>query len=323
MAGEIELLRALTTQLDEAESVDEMMQRLVDGGARLFQVPRCSAWLLDPTRTRLLVSARAGVPLHLQPNFEYRLGQGLLGWIAQHGQPIRTGAADEDPRFLARPGMVERMGSFLGVPLVSNRQTIGVFSAVNPEPSYFSEHHENLAVVLAAVASSRLAAARLERLAVLDEVTWTFNRRGLPLAYARAAHSLDHGRPVSVLLFDVDAYAEPFVRYERDGADELMRYVAERIRAALRAQDTLVRYAEHQFLAVLPGLDVSQATELAGRIRADVASGRVRAGEHEMSTTLSVAVTAHTPDRPWEASIVAADRALAESPGHDRIVVAL
>ena len=40
-----------------------------------------------------------------------------MGWIADQGEPILTADAESDPRFVRRPSMVERLGSFVGVPL--------------------------------------------------------------------------------------------------------------------------------------------------------------------------------------------------------------
>lgn len=163
MVSELEILRELTQSLRETENVQEMLQTVVDLSHQLLNVPRVSAWLLDATRTRLLVGARAGMPLHNRPDFEYQLGQGLLGWIAQHVRPIRTADADRDPRFLPRPGMIEKIGSFLGVPLVCGSSCIGALSAVTPEPDYFSLHHEDLLVVVGGLCADRLEVARLSR----------------------------------------------------------------------------------------------------------------------------------------------------------------
>jgi GAF domain-containing protein len=160
MVDEAKILRDLTLELRKDLKVDELLQRVVDLTSILLEVTRVSLWLLNEERTELVAGARAGMPLHNKPDFHYRLGHGLIGWIAQHGEHIRSGTADDDPRFLPRPGMTEKLGSFLGVPLMTAKGCIGVLSAVAPEVNYFSAHHENLLIVVAGIVAHRLQLAR-------------------------------------------------------------------------------------------------------------------------------------------------------------------
>ncbi len=145
VVDEPKVLRQLTDELRKDGKAEELLQRVVDHTSTVLEVTRVSAWLLDLDRTTLIAGARAGMPLHNKPDFHYRLGHGLVGWIAAHAEPIRTGAADADPRFLPRPGMVDKLGSFLGVPLVTEqrlhrravggRSRAGVFFCAPREPA--------------------------------------------------------------------------------------------------------------------------------------------------------------------------------------------
>lgn len=161
MVDETEVLAKLTALLREGEDdVQKLLQTVVDQTALLLGVPRVSAWLFDESRTRLAAGARAGMPLHHKPDFGYQLGQGLIGWIAEHCETIRLPNAEDDARFLPRPGRVEPLKSFIGVPLVSTKRCTGVLSAVAPEVGYFSRHHEQLLTVVAGICADRLELAR-------------------------------------------------------------------------------------------------------------------------------------------------------------------
>ncbi|MBI3185196.1 MAG: GAF domain-containing protein [Myxococcales bacterium] len=321
MPSETELLRDVALEMQQAESVEELMQLLVDRAAQLLGVPRCTAWLLDPTRSKLLVSARAGMPLH-RASYEYRLGQGLLGWIAEHVKPIRTGNADADLRFLPRPGMVEKMGSFLGVPLVSNGTCVGVLAAVNPEQDYFSKRHEDLMVVLAGLLAPQLEAARLQRLALLDEATGAFNRRGLSVAYGRAEERLALGEPVAMIAAGVDHLASAGERAGWSVAEELLRRIVQAILAVLRPADVLVRYDQGRLLAVLLGTELRAAAELADRLRRAASSVSIGEGEQAVSSTLSLGVVEHRRGSTFDETVERAVQALAlaERGGRDRVV---
>ncbi len=160
MIDEIEVLEKLTALLREDDDVQKLLQTVVDQSALLLGVPRVSAWLFDETCTKLEAGARAGMPLHNKPDFAYQRGQGLIGWIAEYAAPIRLANAEDDERFLKRPGRAEPLRSFLGVPLLSRKRCTGVLSAVAPEPSYFSMHHEQLLVVVAGMCADRLELSR-------------------------------------------------------------------------------------------------------------------------------------------------------------------
>src|SRR2546423_5823021 len=119
--------------MTRAATLEEMLQAIVERCADVIGVARVSIRLFDPTHTRLLATARAGKPLHQNATGEYRLGEGLIGWIAERVQPMRTNDAEADPRFVKRPDMVDRMGSFIGAPIVVDKACIGVISAVGAE----------------------------------------------------------------------------------------------------------------------------------------------------------------------------------------------
>ena len=129
----------------------------------------------------MLATCRAGLPLHQNATSEYRRGEGLVGWISEHCKPLRSDDAEADPRFVTRPDMVDRMGSFLGAPVVVEGTCIGVISAVNTAKAFFSPHDEELLRLIAGLCSPHIEVARLSRLAHLDPLTGAFNRRGLDM----------------------------------------------------------------------------------------------------------------------------------------------
>src|SRR5438876_8003130 len=171
MTPALERLLELTRRLSHAQVLEHTLQAVVDCAVELCGAPRVSVRLLDPTHSRLIAVCRAGTPMHRNATSSYEVGQGLLGWIAKNCQPLRTGDAMADERFVTRPDMVEPMGSYLGVPFVVEHQTTGVLSAVSAARDAFTEEHEQLLSLVAGIAAPYVEVGRLSRLAQVDALT--------------------------------------------------------------------------------------------------------------------------------------------------------
>ncbi|MBI3181660.1 MAG: sensor domain-containing diguanylate cyclase [Myxococcales bacterium] len=320
MAGAIPTLLALTRQLANAKTLQETLQPVVERCVELLETPRVSLRLLDPTRSRLIATCRAGKPLHQNPTSPWRLNEGLIGWIAAQLQPLRANDAEADPRFVARADMVDRMGSFMGAPVVHEGQCIGVISAVHPEKGAFTDEHEQLLMLVAGICAPHLEVARLSRLAQVDALTGAFNRRGLEVAFPEDASQ----RLLSIAMLDLDHFKRVNDELGHPAGDECLRRVAQLVAGVLRAEDAVVRYGGEEFLLVLPGIDASHAARIAERVRAAAEGTVFRLEGKERKVTLSAGVAQRLPDEKRDQTIARADQALylAKQEGRNRVAVA-
>jgi diguanylate cyclase (GGDEF)-like protein len=324
MTQEVERLTVLTHELQDRLTLEEMLQQIADTAAALLATPRVSVRLLDPTRTRLLVTCRAGSPIHHDAQVAFRLGEGLIGWIAEQRRPLRLGDAQTDPRFVVRPDLKEPMGSFLGVPLVAGRACIGVLSALNPAHDYFTPHHEALLGLLAGICAPHVEVARLSRLSQSDPLTGALNRRGLDLAFPEvAATDADDGvvRPLSVAMVDIDHFKRVNDEYGHAIGDEVLKRVVHLLSSVLRAGDAIVRMGGEEFLLILPSVELARAAPIAERARAAVAEARFTAADVTLEVTISVGVAERRAGEGRDALIKRADEALyaAKRDGRDRV----
>ncbi len=87
-----------------------------------------------------------------------RVGQGLSGWVIQHGEAVRSGAVEKDPRYAnTYPGL--RSGLY--VPMKIGERVIGSIAVESEIPNAFDEADERLLVTLAAQAAVAIENARL------------------------------------------------------------------------------------------------------------------------------------------------------------------
>jgi signal transduction histidine kinase len=116
-------------ELSAAPDPDSLMQRVVAITKDILRFEDCSIFFLDPNTRRLVLVARRGQALspHVK-TAAYDLGEGLTGWVGQHGEPIRVRDPRTDPRHkgLHRELEDEETGAFLAVPIKSLTGIVGV-----------------------------------------------------------------------------------------------------------------------------------------------------------------------------------------------------
>jgi len=319
----IPLLTDLTHELQLRLDLEDLLQLVVDRTASLLDTPRVSIRLLDPTGTRLLAVCRAGSPLHLDKDEQFRVGEGLMGWIVEHVQPIRSGRAEQDERFVPKPGMQDRMGSFLGVPLVAGNAVLGVINAVHPGEDAFDASDEAQLRLLAGICSPYVEMARMSRLARVDPLTGALNRRGLEQALEEPTADLPEG-VLSVVMADLDHFKRVNDTYGHAAGDEVLRQLARLLAQVVRQGDAVVRYGGEEFLLLLPGVRQTTAGRVAERARRSVEAHRFVIGEFDLDVTVSFGVAQRHSGETREHAIERADAALyrAKTTGRNRVEIA-
>lgn len=180
-------------------------------------------------------------------------------------------------------------------------------------------------------ASNRRAFAleqELMREARTDALTGLANRRALDEAASqhvkRAARS---GRPLSVILCDIDHFKIINDRHGHDVGDKVIRAVAAQLRDAVRDTDALGRWGGEEFLIILPDTDGAEARILAERIRAAIeAAAQPLPNDAHVTISLgvsSVGIAALAQDNPWAKLVKSADDAMyrAKAAGRNRVEV--
>jgi diguanylate cyclase (GGDEF)-like protein len=128
------------------------------------------------------------------------------------------------------------------------------------------------------------------------------------------------GRPVSLLLIDIDKFKAFNDRFGHAAGDAVLKRVAQNIKAAVRSRDLVFRFGGEEFVVICDGLVCAQAVALAERIRRDVAA---KSDPATARVTVSVGVGACPDDATdYDTLFRIADRRLydAKSGGRNRIV---
>ncbi|UFN46953.1 diguanylate cyclase [Roseomonas sp. OT10] len=183
------------------------------------------------------------------------------------------------------------------------------------------------------ITARKTAEAALETLASTDGLTGLTNRRGLDEALAREwSRAAREGRPLSLLLLDLDRFKVFNDTYGHPEGDECLRVAADAIARSLRRPgDLAARYGGEEFAAILPDTAAPDALQVAEAVRAAVeAAGMPHAGNPPWGVvTASLGVASAMP-RPGGAEagvaglVAAADAALYEAKrgGRNRVAAA-
>ncbi|HLN16718.1 MAG TPA: GGDEF domain-containing protein [Acidimicrobiales bacterium] len=123
------------------------------------------------------------------------------------------------------------------------------------------------AALLATMRDRALVVAGLVDLANSDALTGVANRRKLFEVLPQELVRAGPGKPLSVVMIDLDHFKQYNDRFGHTAGDQLLRLFAERVTARLRGQDLVARFGGEEFVLVLPDTDIDSATLLVEAVR--------------------------------------------------------
>ncbi len=170
--------------------------------------------------------------------------------------------------------------------------------------------------LLSVVLVGRLLDSRIElhRLARVDGLTALRNRTGIDEAlHSELAGARRHGHEVAVLLVDVDDFKELNDGYGHATGDEILRLVADCLRAEVRQEDLIGRWGGDEFVAVLPHTGTIGPEAIGQRLHERVARTPLVIGGVPVSTTISIGCATSTGVDDVAALMARADGALYEA----------
>ncbi len=162
----------------------------------------------------------------------------------------------------------------------------------------------------------------LEMLSITDGLTGLVNHRFLiQKLNEEGIRASRYKHEFSVLMADVDHFKQYNDEFGHPAGDEVLRRVADIIRASVRPGDTAARYGGEEYAIVMPETPGPEAFEIAEHIRARVASEAFPG--RRITLSIGVAEFPSDADLP-HAVIAAADKALYEAKreGRNRTVEA-
>ena len=158
----LDILRRLVQAVTDAATLDEALTIIVTRIKGTMQTGVCSVYLLDELTDRWLLMATDGLNPSSVRVASLAKTEGLVGTVGSRGELVNLDDAPNHPafRFLRETGE-EIFQSFLGVPIVHQREILGVLVVQQTTQRKFSDDEEALLVTVAAQISALIAHAKV------------------------------------------------------------------------------------------------------------------------------------------------------------------
>jgi len=212
-----------------------------------------------------------GVDYELFDSLEIPLGQGISGWVAQHGQPIVNGDPATETKYLGDPEKVSVLQSALSIPLPGRESVAGVLSLYLRARQGFTKDH--LRLLLAASSKLGLSVENALQFERAQDTASTDFLTGLPNARAicvclekEIARSSRGSKSIAVLLCDLNGFKRVNDGFGHLVGNKLLQQIAKNLESACREYDQVGRLGGDEFVFVLPGLTGEGVEELKPRL---------------------------------------------------------
>jgi diguanylate cyclase (GGDEF)-like protein len=160
--------------------------------------------------------------------------------------------------------------------------------------------------------------------ASMDPLTGMFNRRGFAEACSRVIErEANAGRPVTVMIFDIDHFKSINDRFGHPAGDEILKLFAAVVVNGLRITDLSGRIGGEEFAALLP-CALEEGVVVAERVREAFESSGIVDETGPVDTTVSIGVAGGPAGTELDVLLAAADTALyqAKRGGRNRVEAA-
>jgi len=278
---------------------------------------------------------------------------GITGYVINNGKTVYIPdtlepGVQKQFQFMHVGGEISR--SSVSVPLTVHNRVIGVISMQSYQPDSYSRENIHLLETIApqaatAIENSQLYAkiqmdnialqekireidalqSELREQAIRDPLTDLFNRRYLQETLTRElARMIREEMPLSIIMLDIDKFKNFNDTFGHATGDALLKALASLLKLLTREADIACRYGGEEFLVVMPGSTLENATKRAEEIRQRFANTTVSLDGNLLNATVSLGVSCYPlHGQTNDALIKHADQALytAKNNGRNRVIV--
>ena len=307
----MEAIQRVSTIVSSTLDSNEALRRIVETLATVFDYPFVSISLIADDRLESTAWRGLAHDVTLPP---FALGVGVVGRVAA------TGVAELALRFTADDARNVAHGdttSQIAVPIYCAETLAGVLNVEGNDLKPLTQHDLNLLKTFAEHAGTTITNAQryeqVQQLALRDPITDLPNYRQFHSRLnAELARADRHGRPLALLVIDLDGFKGINDAFGHLAGDEVLRLIGARLLAELRESDILARYAGDEFVVILPETARPLAQIIAARLHSAITSCPIQISSgHNVIVALSIGIATYPDDAATVDNLIrAADGAM-------------
>lgn len=156
----LDRLRSIVQRVNAARDLQSALDIIVSRVREALDTQVCSVFLLDSDLNCHVLMASEGLKKEAVGHVSLEVGEGLVGLVAKHAEPINLQDAALHPsyHYLKETGE-EEFHSFLGVPIIHHRSVLGVLVVQHQERRRFDAAEEAFLITLSAQLAGVIAHA--------------------------------------------------------------------------------------------------------------------------------------------------------------------
>lgn len=249
-----QLARSLTSSFD----LDTILRTILEHMERIIEAELWTLLMLDEARQELYYALAAGGEQKSLRDLRVKVGEGVAGWVVEHGETLIVPESEHDPRLLSEPTVApKKVRSVIAIPLRGRKGTYGAIEILNPRTDQMTDYTIAFLHILADHAAIAIEnahdVARIQQLTITDDTTGLYNVRHL---YDVLGRELDRcgrlGLPVSLAFLDLDRFKLVNDLHGHLVGSKLLASAGERIQELSRKQDWCFRYGGDEFVVLMP-----------------------------------------------------------------------
>jgi phosphotransferase system, enzyme I, PtsP len=155
-------LRSVVQEVSAADDLSTALSIIVNRTNKIMETQVCSVYLKEASTGRLVFMATNGLNKSLEGKFSLEPDQGLVGLVAHREEPLNLENAKAHENYYYIPNVGEdNIVSFLGVPIIHQKNVLGVLVVQQNSIRLFLDREEAFLVTLSAQLAGVIAHARV------------------------------------------------------------------------------------------------------------------------------------------------------------------
>ena len=297
---------------------------LTELGRTLVNADRTSFWYRDTEHDCYWTLAASETGRIVVPK-----GQGIVGASIENNETILINDPYQDARFNAeidkKTGYVTK--AILCMPIInSSGEVIGAYQAINKlgenGESQFQEQDKRRLALAATYSGKLLEAHLLREQNLTDALTRLKNRRGFYEYYENQILFSKKSQENSIMMCDIDYFKKVNDTYGHNAGDDVLKQIARLMKVCTGSAGEVFRWGGEEMLVLLPNHNVTQAVELAEKMRHEIELFTCISEDMKIKVTMSFGVKQLENHKTLEENIKDADEYLyqAKRTGRNKVV---